>query len=82
MFGEFVLVLEKFIVVLVIVCLCVLGLVILIFIMVGLGCVVEFGILFKGGEYLEVMYKIDMIFLDKMGIVINGIFELIDVCIV
>lgn len=43
----------KFIVVFVIVCLCVFGFVILMSIMVGFGCVVEFGIFFKGGEYLE-----------------------------
>lgn len=81
-FGDFGGVFEKMIVVFVIVCLCVLGFVMFIFIMVGLGRLVEYGILFKGGEYLEVMYWLDMVILDKMGIVINGKLVLIDVIVV
>lgn len=64
--------------VLVIVCLCVLGLVILIVIMVGMGVGVWNGILIKGGEVLEVVVYLDSIVLDKIGMIIEGKFKVID----
>lgn len=59
-----------FIVVLVIVCLCVFGFVILIVIMIGMGKGVEYGVLIKGGVLFEIFYKVDIVILDKIGIII------------
>lgn len=69
---------EVVIVVLVIVCFCVFGFVMLIVIMVGIGKGVESGILFKGGEYLECIFKVDIIVFDKIGILIEGKLEVSD----
>lgn len=78
----FIFVLRIFIIVLVIVCLCVLGFVIFIVIMVGIGKGVEYGILIKSGDVLEILYKIIMVVFDKMGIIIEGKLKVIDIILV
>jgi Cu+-exporting ATPase len=47
--------------------------------MAGSGRAAEFGILFKGGEYLESTHRIDTIVLDKTGTVTKGKPELTDI---
>ncbi len=79
--GEFANALEKAIAVLVIACPCALGLATPTSIMAGSGRAAEFGILFKGGEHLESMHRIDTIVLDKTGTVTKGKPELTDVVI-
>jgi len=79
--GEFAAALEKAIAVLVIACPCALGLATPTSIMAGSGRAAEFGILFKGGEYLESMQKVQTIILDKTGTVTKGKPELTDVVI-
>ncbi|WP_413506174.1 heavy metal translocating P-type ATPase [Brochothrix thermosphacta] len=70
--GDFAGALEKFIAVLVIACPCALGLATPTSIMAGSGRAAEFGILFKGGEYLEATQKLEVIVVDKTGTVTNG----------
>lgn len=77
--GEFAEALEKFIAVLVIACPCALGLATPTSIMAGSGRAAEFGILFKGGEYLETAHRLDTIIVDKTGTVTNGKPNLTDV---
>ncbi|NOU71065.1 heavy metal translocating P-type ATPase [Paenibacillus sp. LMG 31458] len=77
--GEFAAALEKAIAVLVIACPCALGLATPTSIMAGSGRAAEFGILFKGGEHLESMQKVQTIVLDKTGTVTKGKPELTDV---
>lgn len=77
--GEFAEALEKFIAVLVIACPCALGLATPTSIMAGSGRAAEFGILFKGGEYLETTHRLDTIIVDKTGTVTNGKPNLTDV---
>ena len=48
-------------------------------IMAGSGRAAEYGILFKGGEHLEMTHKIDTVVLDKTGTVTNGTPVLTDV---
>jgi Cu+-exporting ATPase len=79
--GEFASALEKAIAVLVIACPCALGLATPTSIMAGSGRAAEFGILFKGGEYLESMQNIQTIVLDKTGTITKGKPELTDVLI-
>ncbi|WP_261305479.1 heavy metal translocating P-type ATPase [Paenibacillus andongensis] len=76
--GEFATALEKAIAVLVIACPCALGLATPTSIMAGSGRAAEFGILFKGGEHLESMQKVQIIVLDKTGTVTKGKPELTD----
>ncbi|GGH50007.1 copper-translocating P-type ATPase [Paenibacillus silvae] len=64
--------LEKAIAVLVIACPCALGLATPTSIMAGSGRAAEYGILFKGGEYLESAQHIQTVVLDKTGTVTNG----------
>jgi Cu+-exporting ATPase len=75
-FGE---ALEKMIAVLVIACPCALGLATPTSIMAGSGRAAEFGILFKGGEHLEMTHQITTVVLDKTGTVTNGAPVLTDV---
>lgn len=75
-FGE---ALEKMIAVLVIACPCALGLATPTSIMAGSGRAAEFGILFKGGEHLEMTHRITTVVLDKTGTVTNGTPVLTDI---
>jgi Cu+-exporting ATPase len=77
--GDFAEALEKLIAVLVIACPCALGLATPTSIMAGSGRAAEFGILFKGGEHLEMTHRIDTVILDKTGTITNGAPVLTDV---
>jgi Cu+-exporting ATPase len=79
--GEFAAALEKAIAVLVIACPCALGLATPTSIMAGSGRAAEYGILFKGGEHLEAMQKVQTVVVDKTGTVTKGKPELTDVLI-
>ncbi|MCU6711525.1 heavy metal translocating P-type ATPase [Paenibacillus sp. J5C_2022] len=70
--GEVTPALEVFITILVIACPCALGLATPTSIMAGSGRAAEFGILFKGGEYLEQTQSIDTVVVDKTGTVTHG----------
>mgnify|MGYP002621557439 FL=1 len=77
--GDFAGALQKAIAVLVIACPCALGLATPTSIMAGSGRAAELGILFKGGEHLELTHRIDTIVLDKTGTITKGKPELTDV---
>ncbi|SDM15125.1 heavy metal translocating P-type ATPase [Bacillus sp. OK048] len=77
--GDFAEALEKMIAVLVIACPCALGLATPTSIMAGSGRAAEFGILFKGGEHLEMTHRITTVVLDKTGTVTNGTPVLTDI---
>ncbi|MEH7413718.1 heavy metal translocating P-type ATPase [Neobacillus drentensis] len=77
--GDFADALEKLIAVLVIACPCALGLATPTSIMAGSGRAAEYGILFKGGEHLEMTHKISSVVVDKTGTVTNGTPVLTDV---
>ncbi|GHH96960.1 heavy metal translocating P-type ATPase [Neobacillus kokaensis] len=79
--GDFSEALEKLIAVLVIACPCALGLATPTSIMAGSGRSAEYGILFKGGEHLEMTHRISTVVLDKTGTVTNGTPVLTDVMI-
>ncbi|MGE7666832.1 heavy metal translocating P-type ATPase [Ureibacillus composti] len=79
--GDFGSALEALIAVLVIACPCALGLATPTSIMAGSGRAAEFGILFKGGEYLEQTHHINTVVVDKTGTVTNGKPELTDVLV-
>ncbi|AOZ89338.1 copper-translocating P-type ATPase [Bacillus xiamenensis] len=73
--------LETFIAVIVIACPCALGLATPTSIMAGSGRAAESGILFKGGEHLEVTQSLDTVVLDKTGTVTKGEPSLTDVMV-
>lgn len=77
--GNFAGALEKLIAVLVIACPCALGLATPTSIMAGSGRAAEYGILFKGGEHLEMTHKVNTVILDKTGTITNGTPVLTDV---
>jgi P-type Cu+ transporter len=77
--GNFAEALEKMIAVLVIACPCALGLATPTSIMAGSGRAAEYGILFKGGEHLEMTHRINTVILDKTGTITNGAPVLTDV---
>lgn len=77
--GDFAAALEKAIAVLVIACPCALGLATPTSIMAGSGRAAEWGVLFKGGDVLEMAQAVDTIVLDKTGTVTKGKPELTDV---
>lgn len=77
--GNFAEALEKLIAVLVIACPCALGLATPTSIMAGSGRAAEYGILFKGGEFLEETSQINTVILDKTGTITNGTPVLTDV---
>lgn len=79
--GEFAHALELTIAVLVIACPCALGLATPTSIMAGSGRAAEWGVLFKGGQYLETTHRVDTVVLDKTGTVTNGKPELTDVAL-
>ncbi|MBG9587710.1 heavy metal translocating P-type ATPase [Cytobacillus firmus] len=70
--GNFAEALEKLIAVLVIACPCALGLATPTSIMAGSGRAAENGVLFKGGEHLELTHEITTVVLDKTGTVTHG----------
>ncbi|MCS0672005.1 heavy metal translocating P-type ATPase [Cytobacillus firmus] len=70
--GSFAEALEKLIAVLVIACPCALGLATPTSIMAGSGRAAEYGVLFKGGEHLELTHEITTVVLDKTGTVTHG----------
>jgi len=70
--GNFALALQNLIAVLVIACPCALGLATPTSIMAGSGRAAEYGILFKGGEHLEMTHRINTVILDKTGTITNG----------
>lgn len=77
--GDFAEALEKAIAVLVIACPCALGLATPTSIMAGSGRAAEAGILFKGGEHLELTQRVKTVVLDKTGTVTHGKPALTDV---
>ena len=77
--SPFLFALTIFMSVMIIACPCALGLATPTAIMVGTGKGAELGVLIKGGEILEQVGKLDMIFFDKTGTLTTGIPEISDV---
>jgi Cu+-exporting ATPase len=77
--SPFLFALMIFMSVMIIACPCALGLATPTAIMVGTGKGAELGVLIKGGEVLEQVGKLDMIFFDKTGTLTTGVPEISDV---
>ncbi len=77
--GNFTLGLLSFVAVLIISCPCALGIATPTALMVGVGKGAEAGILIRGGQYLELAYKLQIVVFDKTGTLTKGEPEVTDI---
>lgn len=77
--ADFPFALRSFIAILIIACPCALGLATPMAIMVGVGKAASLGILFKSGETLEQVGKLNTLFFDKTGTLTQGRFQVVGV---
>ena len=77
--GNFTLGLLSFVAVLIISCPCALGIATPTALMVGVGKGAEAGILIRGGQYLELAYKLQKVVFDKTGTLTKGQPEVTDI---
>lgn len=77
--GNFTMGLLSFVAVLIISCPCALGIATPAALMVGVGKGADYGILIRGGEYLESAYKLNKVVFDKTGTLTKGKPEVTDI---